>query len=196
MRCDEPLIAPGEDYSYRDCQLDLGHPGDHDYLGQKFPRPEAAGSLDPEIADLIEAAARKRDAHWDLNERQWPIVVEVTNVYVIKAPGETEDEALAYWADSGDYPDLDGEQAIDGGFEIRRTDHYQRASLTGAPIGPRIACPDCGKQAMSREWFHDPFRKCHGPIGWRENTHARTPQWRYSPEYKATPVRELVEVSS
>lgn len=194
MRCDEPLIAAGEAYSYRDCQLDLGHAGDHDYFGQKFPRPESGEGLDPEIADLIEAAARRRGIHLDLDERQWPIVVEITSVYVIKAPGETEDEALAYWADSGDYPNLDGEQAIDGGFEIRRADHYQRASLTGAPIGPRIACPDCGRQAMRREWHHDPYRRCHGPIEWRENVHSRTPQWRYSREHQATPAAQAVAV--
>ncbi|WP_326659564.1 hypothetical protein [Streptomyces sp. NBC_00385] len=193
MRCDEPLSRPGEDYSYRDCPLELGHPGDHDYFGERFPRPEATDGLDPEIADLIEAAARKRGI-WDLDERQWPIVVEVTSVYVIKAPGETEDEALAYWADSGEYPDLDGEQAIDGGFEIRRADRYQRDSLTGAPIGPVIACPGCGRQAMRREWFHDPYRKCHGPIDWRENPHARTPQYRYSREHNATPVTQAVAV--
>ncbi|THA31762.1 hypothetical protein E6R18_15620 [Streptomyces sp. A1277] len=188
MRCDEPLVRPGEDYSYRDCQLELGHAGAHDYLGEKYPRPMPSGELHPEIADLIESAARKRGI-WDLDERQWPIVVEVTSVYVVHAPGETEDEALKYWADGGDYPDLDVEQAIDGGLEIRRADRYQRDTLTGAPIGPVIACPDCGRTAMRREWFHDPFRKCHGAITWRENTHARTPQWRYSREHNATPAQ-------
>ncbi|MFD7428438.1 hypothetical protein ACFV6Z_15520 [Streptomyces sp. NPDC059818] len=192
MKCDEPLSLPGEDYSCRDCQLELGHAGDHDYLGQKFPRPAATEGLAPEIADLITKAAGHRS--WDLDERQWPIVVEVTNVYVIKAPGETEDEALKYWADSGDYPDLDGESTIDGGFEIRRADIYQRNALTGAPFGPHIACPDCGKQAMSREWFHDPYRKCHGPIEWRENSHSRTPRYRYSREHKATPAAQAVAV--
>lgn len=194
MKCDEPLIRPGETYSSRDCQSELGHLGAHDYFGEKFPRPESGEGLDPEIADLITKAAGHRS--WDLDERQWPIVVEVTSTYVIKVSAETEDEALACWADNNEYPDLDGEQAIDGGFEIRRADRWQRDALTGAPIGPRIACPDCGEQAMRREWFHDPFRKCHGPIEWRENVHSRTPQWRYSREFKATPVRELVEVSS
>lgn len=191
MKCDEPLIRPGETYSSRDCQSELGHPGAHDYFGEKFPRPESGEGLDPEIADLITKAAGCRS--WDLDERQWPIVVEVTSTYVIKVSGETEDEALACWADSGEYPDLDGESAIDGGFEIRRADIYQRNALTGAPFGPHIACPDCGKQAMRREWFHDPFRKCHGPIEWRENVHSRTPRYRYSREFKATPVaREQV----
>lgn len=194
MKCDEPLSRPGEDYSYRDCQLELGHAGDHDYLGEKYPRPVTSGGLDPEIADLIEKAAGHRA--WDLDERQWPIVVEVTNVYVIKAPGVTEDEALKYWADGGDFPDLDGEQTIDGGFEIRRADRYQREALTDAPIGPAIACPDCGTLAMRREWYHDPYRRCHGPIEWRENTHSRTPQWRYSREHKATPAHELAEVTA
>ncbi|MFJ2375012.1 hypothetical protein ACIOZL_19715 [Streptomyces sp. NPDC087769] len=189
MKCEEQLYNDGETYSSRDCQLQLGHAGHHEYFGQKFPRPVPA-EPDADVADLIERAARKQGA-WGLDEMQWPIVVEVTSVYVIKAPGATEDEALEYWA-GGDYPDLDGEQAIDGGFEIRRVDRWQRGSLTGAPIGPEIACPGCGKLAMSREWFHDPYRRCHGPIEWRENAHARTLQWRYRREFKATPGMQAV----
>ncbi|MFF2405758.1 hypothetical protein [Streptomyces sp. NPDC058092] len=182
MKCEEQH----PDGTYQECQLDLGHTRDHEYFGTTWARPVPA-EPDPDVADLIERAARKSHA-WDLDEVKWPIVVEVTSVYVIKAPGATEDEALKYWADSDEYPDVDGEQAIDGGFEIRRVDRWQRGSLTGAPIGPEIACPDCGEQAMRRKWFHNPFRKCHGPIEWRENTHARTLQWRYRREFKATPM--------
>lgn len=185
MNCDEPLYTDGDDYSYRDCQLKLGHTGAHEYFGEKYPRPEPT-EPNPDIADLIEQAAGKHRS-WDLDERQWPIVVTVTSTYVIKAPGATEDEALKYW--DGDYPDLDGETTIDGDFEITRLDRWQRDSLTPySPFGPHIACPGCGKQAMRREWYHDPFRKCHGPIEWRENTHARALQWRYSREHKATPM--------
>jgi hypothetical protein len=180
MKCAEQY----PESTYQECQLDLGHSRDHEYFGTKWARPEPTDSLDPAISDLIERAAGNRT--WDLDERQWPIVVEVTSTYVIRATGATEDEALQFWAD--EYPDLDGEQAIDGGFEILRIDKYQRDTLLGAPIGPEIACPDCGKQAMRREWYHDPYRRCHGPIEWRENAHARTLQWRYSREHKATPV--------
>ncbi|MES9587785.1 hypothetical protein ABWK57_02625 [Streptomyces sp. NPDC094045] len=186
MNCDEPLYLPGETYSSRDCRLKLGHSGDHDYFGQTFSRPVPA-EPDPAIADLIEQAARQRGA-WDLDEMQWPIVVEVTSVYVIKAPGATEDDALKYWADGGDYPNLDGEQAIDGSLEIRRLDRWQRSDVIGSSsFGPQIQCPGCGELAMRREWFHNPLRKCHGPIEWRENAHARSLQWRYSREFKATP---------
>ncbi|MFJ2676335.1 hypothetical protein [Streptomyces sp. NPDC087525] len=186
MNCDEPLYLPDEDYSSRDCQLKLGHTGDHEYFGgQKFPRPEPA-EPDLDVADLIEAGGQARRT-WGMDEQQWPIVVEVTSVYVIHAPGATEDDALKYWADCGDYPSLDGETTIDGGIEFRRIDRWQRRDLTGAPIGPSIACPDCGKQAMRCEWYHNPYRKCHGPIEWRENAHARTLQWRYQREFKATP---------
>ncbi|MCX5103444.1 hypothetical protein [Streptomyces sp. NBC_00439] len=187
MNCNVPLYMPGEDHSSRDCQLKLGHSGDHDYFGQKFPRPEPAPP-DPAIAELIERAASKLGV-WDLDEKQWPIVVEVTSVYVIKAPGATEDEALKFW-DNGDYPDLDGEQAIDGSFEIRRPDRWQRSDMTGSsPFGPPIQCPGCGELARRREWFHDPFRKCHGPIEWQENASARTLRWRYRREFKAGPGR-------
>lgn len=181
MKCEDP----SPEGTYEECQLDLGHSGDHEYFGKKWPRLER-GELAPDVEALIDAGVKARNT-WDLNERQYPIVVEVTSVYVINAPGETEDEALSYW-DGGDFPDLDGEQAIDGGFEIRRVDQWQRTGLTGAPIGPQIACPDCGRQAMHREWYHDPFRRCHGPIQWRENTNARALKWRYSREHHATPM--------
>ncbi|MGW6602894.1 hypothetical protein [Streptomyces sp. NPDC055036] len=92
MNCAEPLYVPGEAYSSRDCQLKLGHTGDHEYFGQKFPRPEP-NEPDLDVKDLIEAGAQARRT-WGMDEKQWPIVVEVTNVYAIHAPGATEDEAL------------------------------------------------------------------------------------------------------
>ncbi|MYZ37509.1 MULTISPECIES: hypothetical protein [unclassified Streptomyces] len=188
MNCDEPLHLDGEDHSSRNCLLKLGHPGAHEYYGgQKFPRPESA-EPNPDVEDLIVAGAKARNA-WGMDEMQWPIVVEVTSTYVIKAPGATEDEALKYWVD-GDYPDLSGEQAIDGSVEFRRIDRWQRRDLTGAPIGPAIACPGCGRLSMKREWFHNPMRKCHGPIKWHE-TRAPKLYWRYRREHKATPVHIL-----
>lgn len=185
MNCDEQLYRDGEDYSSRDCDLKLGHPGDHEYLGQKFPRPVPAEPNEAVVA-LIERAAEKRGA-WGLDEMQWPIVVEVTNVYIVAAPGATEDEALAYWADSGEYPSVENADAIDGGCEVRRVDYWQRGSLAGtAPFGPFIACPGCGGLSMNREWFHRPMRKCHGPIVWRE-FNSPSPRWRYSREHRQTP---------
>lgn len=186
MKCEEPLYTDGEDISYRDCQLKLGHPGAHEYFGEKFPRPVPADEMDPRVTALIEEAARKRGA-WGLDERKWPIVVEVTNVYIINAPGESEDEALKYWG-NGDYPDLDGEQAIDGSFDVRRADRYElSANQPCSPFGPLIACPDCGRQEMQREWLHNPLRRCHGPIEWRE-TQSQKPQYRWRREYSRGPV--------
>jgi hypothetical protein len=183
MNCDEPLYRDGDDYSSRDCQLKLGHSGDHDYFGEKFPRLEVA-EPDPGITALIDAAASKQ-GRWDLDEVQWPIVVEVTTVYVIKAPGATEDEALANYSD--EYPDLDGERAIDGSFEVRRLDSWQHRDTIGTgPFGPHIKCPGCGELAMTRAWYHNPLRKCHGPIQWRE-TQAPSLRYRYSREHKPTP---------
>lgn len=165
MNCDEPVYREGE----------------------KFPRLEVA-EPDPTIARLIDAAARKQ-GRWDLDEVQWPIVVEVTTVYVVNAPGATEDEALANYGD--DYPDLEGEHAIDGSFEVRRPDEYQR-SMTAhtSPFGPFIRCPGCGELAMRREWYHNPLRKCHGPIQWRE-TPAPSLRYRYSREVGAAPVYDV-----
>lgn len=185
MKCDEQLYRADEDYSSRDCGLELGHDGDHDYLGEKFPRPKPSGDTDPAVADLIERAAHDTRA-WGMDEMQWPIVVEVTNVYIIKAPGATEDEALAYWG-GGDYPDVENETTIDGSFEVRRADNWQRISMTGAPFGPFLACPGCGKLSMRQEWLHNPMRKCHGPITWREYESA-SPRHRYSREHQWAPV--------
>ncbi|MFF2964293.1 hypothetical protein ACFVT1_36625 [Streptomyces sp. NPDC057963] len=66
MKCEEQLFNPGERHSSRDCQLQLGHAGHHEYFGQTYPRPVPA-EPDPDVADLIERAARKSHA-WDLDE--------------------------------------------------------------------------------------------------------------------------------
>lgn len=188
MNCGEPLYLDGETYSSRDCQSELGHPGAHDYLGKKFPRPAVTDGLDPEISDLIDQATRDHGAY-GLDERQWPVVVEVTNTYVVWVDAETEDEALAWWADDQCDLDLSNQPPIDGSMEIQRADRWQReaAFQDGGHVGPKVACPGCGKLAMSRKWFHNPFRKCHGQIEWRENASARAPQYRYRREFKATP---------
>lgn len=186
MKCEEALYDEGDTISTRNCQLDLGHRGDHEYFGKTYPRPVPSGELDPRVTRLIEKAAEKRGA-WGLDERQWPIVVEVTSVYIINAPGDSEDEALAYWG-NGDYPDLDGEQAIDGSFGVRRADEYElSANQPCSPFGPLIACPDCGNQQMRREWLHNPLRRCHGPIQWRESQ-SPSLQWRYRREFNWGPV--------
>ncbi|WP_424863075.1 hypothetical protein [Streptomyces sp. MMS24-I29] len=136
-------------------------------------RPKVAGCEAWRVGPGREAVADRRRGHQRLRHH---------------GTGCDRGEALEYWADGGDYPDLDGEQAIDGGFEIRRVDRWQRGSLAGALIGPEIQCPGCRKLAMRREWFHDPFRKCHGPIQWRENTNASSLRRRYRREHRATPV--------
>ena len=38
MKCNEPYPQG----SYEECQLDLGHRGDHEYFGKKWARPEPA----------------------------------------------------------------------------------------------------------------------------------------------------------
>lgn len=185
MNCDEPLYVDGEGYSYRDCTLELCHPGSHqDSAGRRYARPLPSGDAEEAlsfISDLPVAAKL-----WDLDEREFYIKFSVTNVYMVKVSAESEDAALKQYSDYCDFPDFSRESPIDGGVEIERPDVHDRSMLTGAPIGPQIACPDCGAVEMRREWFHNPYRKCHGPIEWRE-TNAAKLQWRYRREFKATP---------
>ena len=184
MKCEEALYSEGDTFSYRECQLDLGHAGAHDYFGQKYPRPIPSGDAE-EALDLIHRAAGRKA--WDLNEREYYIAFEVTNVYLIKVSGESEDAALKSHSDYCDFPDFSREQAIDGSVNIRRATHYELGDMAGSAFGPYIACPGCGQLSMRREWLHNPLRRCHGPIEWRESR-APSLQYRYRREYTWAPV--------
>lgn len=165
MKCGEP--KPGD--SWRSCERDLKHPGGHKYLNDTWPRLVPDG-LDWDVQELLDTAA-PRNAY-GLMERSFPIVVTETTTRVIWVDAEDEDEALAYYAD--DYADvpLKDAEVLAGDLEFERPDKWQRqeafrANRFESKIGPLVPCPDCGKQAFRREWYHDPYRKCHGPIDWR-----------------------------
>ncbi|MFD7541245.1 hypothetical protein [Streptomyces sp. NPDC059819] len=185
MKCGEP--KPGS--SYATCDKELHYTGDHEYLGQRWPRPVPARP-DWDVNELLDAAV-PRDC-WDYTERSFPIVVVETVTRVIWVDAEDEDRALAYW--NGDWSDIPLKDAyvIDGVLDLRRPEVWERKEAfasrgRGGKVGPQIACPDCGRLAFRREWFHDPMRKCHGPIEWRE-TRASQPALRWRREYKASPV--------
>ncbi|MEV5944491.1 hypothetical protein [Streptomyces sp. NPDC051994] len=185
MKCGEP--QPGS--SYATCDKDLRHLGDHRYLNQCWPRPVPAAP-DWDVNELLDAAV-PRDC-WDYTERSFPIVVVETITKVIWVDAEDEDHALAYYADDWSEVPLRDADTLGADLEFRRLEEYERKEAFEirhhAPkIGPQIACPDCGRLAFQREWFHNPMRKCHGPIGWRE-TSASFPASRYRREFKATPV--------
>ena len=180
MKCSDPY----PEGSYEECQLDLGHAGQHEYVGTTWARLQPK-ALDPDVASLLEETKPPRT--WGVDERKYPVVVTETITRVIWVAAESEDEALGYWED--DYADLDLKDAdvIDGSLEFERPDEFQRQEAAEhrhhrQKIGPQIACPGCGELAFRREWFHDPYRKCHGPIEWRE--YFRGPRR----EFKATPV--------
>ena len=181
MKCNEPM--PGG--SYQTCDRELKHSGDHGYLRDRWPRPEPAAP-DYDVWELLDNTA-PRDA-WGLQERSFPIIVTETITRVLWVEAENEDEALAYYAD--DYTDvpLKDAEAIDADLEFARPDKYQRQMALRenrfeSEIGPLLTCPDCGKESFRREWYHDPYRKCHGPIQWRMGGHGKPMR-----EYKATPV--------
>lgn len=179
MKCAE--TNPEE--TYQECQRDLGHAGSHEYFSTRWARPVPA-ILDDDIEDMILAGARSlgRSREWDLNERDYYVAFEVTNVYLVKVSAESEDEAIGQF-DDGEWPDFSREQAIDGNVDVRRPTEFERQDVDPETLGPQIACPECGKLSMSPRWFHDPYRKCHGPIQWRPGYNGRAYR-----EYVQTPV--------
>ncbi|RSN13787.1 hypothetical protein DMH25_08345 [Streptomyces sp. WAC 01325] len=185
MKCGEP--KPGS--SYATCNNKLKHRDDHTYLGDRWPRVRLA-EPDEDIDVLLSRAAREAGA-WGAEERSFPIVVTETIVRVIWVDAENEDQALAYWGeDPTDLPS-DGE-VLDGSFEFERPDKWQRkaafkATRFESKIGPLVPCPDCKAEAFCREWMHNPMRKCHGPIEWRE-TNSSNPRFQWRREYQVTPV--------
>ncbi len=197
MKCGEP--NPGK--TYADCDLDLKHRGDHSYLGQRWPRVQPT-EPDWDVQELLDDQT-PRNA-WGVMDRSFPIIVTETVTRVLWVDAETEDQALAYWGDGGDYPSLKDTEVLEGILDFERPDQWQRQQAFdtrrhGSKIGPQIICPGCEALAFRREWIHNPMRKCHGPIEWRENASAK-PKYRWRREYRTTPAfdasREQAEVSA
>ena len=183
MKCGEP--KPGSNYAT--CDRDLKHSGDHAYLSDRWPRVQPA-EPDEDVHEFIEDAL-PRDA-WGVDERSFPIIVTETVTRVLWVDAENEDRALAYW-DGGDYPSLDNTEVLDACLEFERPDKYQRQAAFKAnrfeqKVGPLVPCPDCGAEAFRREWMHNPMRKCHGPIEWRE-TPSQNPRFQWRREFKSAP---------
>ncbi|MFE6903839.1 hypothetical protein ACFVFJ_44660 [Streptomyces sp. NPDC057717] len=171
MKCSES--NPGS--SYQECERDLEHSGDHKYLNTRWSRPEPVDA-DQDVQGLLDAT-RPQDT-WGVDERSYPIVVIETTTRLIWVDAENEDQALAYWGNDPTDIDLDGANVLDGELEFQRPDRWQRqdafrAKRFEAKIGPLLKCPGCDSEAFSREWIHDPHRKCHGPIAWRAPRHGR-----------------------
>ena len=181
MKCGEP--KPGG--IYETCDRELKHSGDHAYLNQRWPRP-VGNEPDPDIQEMLDAALSRRRTYSE--GPSFPIIVTETVTRVLWVEAVDEDHALAYWAD--DYTDvpLKDSEVLDGYLEFERPDEYQRQeafrSEFGHEYGPRIACPGCGKLSFRREWIHDPYRKCHGPIEWTEYP-APNPRYWWRRKYEA-----------
>ncbi|OQQ13049.1 hypothetical protein B0675_40235 [Streptomyces sp. M41(2017)] len=166
MKCDEPH----EGNEFAGCTKELGHAGDHEHFGTRWPRPVPSGELSDRVLKLLPGG-------WGHNEREFYLAFEVTSVYLIPVSAESEDEALEMCGDGSDLPDFNRYQAVDGDVSVRRPYLDERTGMTGSPIGPKIACPGCGELAMSRSWYHRPLRKCHGPIEWTVRTSASGKPW-------------------
>jgi hypothetical protein len=171
MKCGEPM--PGS--SYQTCDRDLKHSGNHAHRNQRWPRPVPAGP-DWDVQEFLEDAIPANA--YGIEERSYPIVVTETVTRIIWVDAESEDEALAYWADDWTDIPLKSAGVIDGYLEFERPDEFQRQEAFRAnrfeqKIGPLIQCPDCGKDSFRRAWYHDPYRKCHGPIQWKIGGHGK-----------------------
>ncbi|GAA3384367.1 hypothetical protein [Streptomyces racemochromogenes] len=178
MKCGET----NPDETYQECQRELCHSGDHEYYSYRWPRPKPA-MPDPDVEDFLLEAEQAMERHkvWDLHEREFNIAFEVTTTYLVRVSAETEDDALKQFADYCEFPDFARETATDCSVEVRRPTEWERRDHEcNEELGPRIACPGCGRLSMHPRWVHDPYKKCHGPIQWRQG-------------YSGRPFREYVE---
>lgn len=185
MKCDEP--KPGD--TWRTCEKPLNHGGNHRYLNESWPRPVPT-EPNPDVTALLDST-RPANA-WGVDERSYPVIVVETTVRVLWVDAESEDDAVAYWAD--DYSDipLKGADVLQCDLEFRRLDDVERHGVTHsghADIGPALRCPGCGRESFRQAWFHDPMRKCHGPIVWKLLPGAR----RHIRDYQQTPVGGAVD---
>lgn len=182
MKCEESYPQG----SYEECQLDLGHRGDHEYFDKKWPRLVPA-EPNEDITDLLDRADRETRA-WGTDERSYPVVIERTLTYVVWVDADCEDNALQDAAYEPWEIDTDKETPIDGSDLVRRLTGFERTetfrSEIGYEYGPRIECPGCGRSSFRRMWYHNPLRKCHGPIVWEE-TRAPNPRYRWCRKQEA-----------
>ncbi|WP_329114569.1 hypothetical protein [Streptomyces sp. NBC_01353] len=193
MKCDQALFQDGETISIYSCTRDICHPGAHeDARGRRYARPVPSGEAE-DILNFIDSQVPQHQ-RWNLDERDYYVKFEVTSVYLVKVSAESQDAALMQYDDGCDFPDFSREQAIDGSVDVLRPDHYDLSGLTGAPIGPQIACPDCGALAMHPAWYHKPYRRCHGPIEWTE-TNSPNPRYRYRRTFPQAPTPAFEAVS-
>jgi hypothetical protein len=165
MKCGEP--KPGA--TFRDCDEELKHQGDHGYLGERWPRLKPA-EPDWDVVELLEDT-RPANA-WGVAERSFPIIVTETVTRVLWVDAVDEDHAIGYYGDDWSDVPLRESEVLESFLEFERPDKYQReaafeSARAGRKAGPLVPCPDCGVEAFRQEWFHDPYRKCHGPIEWR-----------------------------
>ncbi len=183
MKCGEP--KPGD--SWRSCERDLKHAGSHKYLNESWPRL-TPNDPDLDVESLLEETLPR--TAYDVNERSFPIIVTETVTRLLWVDAENEDDALAYWAD--DYSDipLKGADILEADLDFERPDEHQRQEAFRAQAnsnrgvskaGPLQKCPGCDATAFAREWLHDPYRKCHGPIVWRLSVGRRMREWRRGP---------------
>jgi hypothetical protein len=177
--------------SYQTCDRDLKHPGDHSYLRERWPRPIPA-EPDWDVQELIDRALSSSNGWYE--GPSFPIIVTETVTRVLWVDAETEDDALAYWADDWTDIPLKDAEVIDGYLEFSRPDNEQRqeafrsqGNRAERKIGPLQKCPGCDAQAFGREWLHDPYRKCHGPIAWRTSLGRPRRDWQRTPAFTATP---------
>ncbi|MFJ3878008.1 hypothetical protein ACIPW5_11165 [Streptomyces sp. NPDC090077] len=171
MKCSE--TNPNE--TYQECQKELKHSGDHEYYSHRWPRPEPAG-LDEDVEDALLAAEHRVPQHlqWSLHKREYLVAFEVTTTYLVRVSAKSEDDALNRYADYCDYPNFANEDAVDGSVEARRLTEWERSDHEHSQqLGPEIACPSCGRLSMHPRWFHDPYKKCHGPIQWKQYPNGR-----------------------
>ncbi|MFI6491278.1 hypothetical protein [Streptomyces sp. NPDC050564] len=186
MKCGE--LKPGD--SWRECDQKLKHSGPHRYLNESWPRV-VPNEPNPDVEALLDRTKAARS--WGLDERRYPIIVIETVTRLMWVDADDEDDALSLYADDYSDIDLDGTEVLDGELEFRRLDDIERINLQRtSPIGPVIACPECGDVAMTRRWYHNPLRKCHGPIEWTE-TRAPNPQYRWRRKFQATPIGGIRE---
>lgn len=186
MKCGET----NPDETYQECQRDLGHSGDHEYYSYRWPRPKPA-VLDEDVEDfLLEAEqALERRGVWDLHDREYYVAFEVTTTYLVRVSADSEDGALKRYEDYCDFPDFTHEDAVDSSIEIRRPTEWERRDQEREQLGPKIACPECGRLSMHPRWIHDPYMKCHGPIQWREGYSGRLfREYVEAPVYSASKV--------
>jgi hypothetical protein len=98
-----------------------------------------------QLAERLRDHAASIDPLRAYEQDRYPVIVDVTQRYVLWVEADDADDALTSVKDDGSwYERLEGETEVTAWHEVSAPDRYDiRTEVYGEPFGPARQCPEC-----------------------------------------------------